>query len=76
MQQYAANPGSLPDQSRSMAEHEPLARAINALNIEVTIPSQFHGDAVAFVADVLSLPVTEPPTASRVVSDGPTEMRR
>jgi flagellar P-ring protein precursor FlgI len=56
-----------PQQGRSMADHVPLARAVDSVNIEVTIPSQFHDDPVAFVADVLSLPVSEPQTASPVV---------
>jgi flagellar P-ring protein FlgI len=58
-----------PPQGRSMGDHVPLARAVDSVNIEVTIPSQFHDDPVAFVADVLSLPVSEPQTASQVVID-------
>ena len=56
-----------PNQGRSMGDHVPLARAVDSVNIEVTIPTQFHDDPVAFVADVLSLIVTEPQTASPVV---------
>jgi flagellar P-ring protein precursor FlgI len=44
-----------------------LARALDSLNIEVSVPSQFTDDAVAFVSQVLSLPISEPQTASRVV---------
>lgn len=45
----------------------PLARAINAVNIEVTIPPQYREDPVMFVSQVLALPVMDPPTGARVV---------
>jgi flagellar P-ring protein precursor FlgI len=60
-------PRATEPQGRSMADHVPLARAVDSVNIEVTIPAQFHDDPVTFVADVLSLIVTEPQTASPVV---------
>jgi flagellar P-ring protein precursor FlgI len=60
-------PRAAEPQGRSMADHVPLARAVDSVNIEVTIPAQFHDDPVTFVADVLSLIVTEPQTASPVV---------
>jgi flagellar P-ring protein precursor FlgI len=44
-----------------------LARAINQSNIEVIIPQQYHADPVAFVSQVLSLPIMDPQTEARVV---------
>jgi flagellar P-ring protein precursor FlgI len=44
-----------------------LARAIDAVNIEVTIPEHYYDDPVDFVSQVLSLPIHEPQTASGVV---------
>ncbi len=46
---------------------QPLARAVNQVNVEVTIPKQYVEDPVAFVAQVLALPVLEPETGPRVV---------
>jgi flagellar P-ring protein precursor FlgI len=37
------------------------------VNIEVTIPRQYQDDPVAFVSQVLSLPILEPLTEARVV---------
>ena len=45
----------------------PVARAINAVNIEVAIPAQYREDPVLFVSQVLALPVMDPPTGARVV---------
>lgn len=45
----------------------PLAKAQNAVNIEVAIPAQYRDDPVLFVSQVLSLPVMDPPTGARVV---------
>ncbi len=44
-----------------------LARAINQVNIEVTIPSQYRDDPVLFVSQVLSLPTLDPQPEARVV---------
>jgi flagellar P-ring protein precursor FlgI len=44
-----------------------LARAIDAVNIEVMIPPEYFDDTVAWVSQVLSLTIAEPQTASRVV---------
>jgi flagellar P-ring protein precursor FlgI len=45
----------------------PLAKAINQVNIEVTIPEQYKQDPVLFVSQVLALPMMEPQTGARVV---------
>ena len=45
----------------------PLAHAINQGNIEVVIPPQYRENPVAFVAQVLALPILEPRTGARVV---------
>jgi flagellar P-ring protein precursor FlgI len=44
-----------------------LARAIDPVSIEVTIPSAYQGDPVTFVAEVLSLDIYQPSTEARVV---------
>ena len=44
-----------------------LARALNAVNIEVTIPQQYRDDPVLFISQVLSLPTLEPHAEARVV---------
>ena len=46
---------------------ERMAHALNAVNIEVTIPKEYHDAPVDFVAQVLSIPMVEPQTPSRVV---------
>jgi flagellar P-ring protein precursor FlgI len=46
---------------------QPLAKAINQLNIEVGIPDQYRQDPVLFVSQVLALPMMEPQTGARVV---------
>lgn len=43
-----------------------LAKAIDQVNIEVTIPPQYRDDLVLFVSDLLSLPMLEPQTGPRV----------
>ena len=43
-----------------------LAKAINQVNILVTIPQQYRDDPVLFVSEVLSLPIHEPQTGARV----------
>jgi len=45
----------------------PLAKALNQVNIEVTIPPQYRDAAVPFVSQILNLPMLEPETGSRVV---------
>lgn len=44
-----------------------LAKALDQVNVEVVIPTQYREDPVMFVAMVLSLPVMDPPTGARVV---------
>jgi flagellar P-ring protein precursor FlgI len=44
-----------------------LAKALNAVNIEVTIPQQYRDDPVLFISQVLSLPTLEPHAEARVV---------
>jgi len=44
-----------------------MARALNQENIEVIIPAQYRERPVSFVSQVLSLPMLEPQTVSRVV---------
>lgn len=44
-----------------------LARAINQVNIEVTIPAQYRDDPVLFISQVLSLPTLDPQPEARVV---------
>lgn len=44
-----------------------LARAINQVNIEVTIPAQYREDPVLFISQVLSLPTLDPQPEARVV---------
>jgi flagellar P-ring protein precursor FlgI len=45
----------------------PIARAINQVNIEVTIPRQYYNDPVLFVSQLLTVPILEPKTVPRVV---------
>jgi len=45
----------------------PLAKALDQVNIEVTIPQQYEDDPVLFVSQVLSLPMLAPQTGPRVV---------
>jgi flagellar P-ring protein precursor FlgI len=45
----------------------PLARAVDQVNVEVTIPSQYREDPVLFVSQVLGLQMLEPQTGPRVV---------
>jgi flagellar P-ring protein FlgI len=44
-----------------------LAKAVNQVNVEVTIPAQYREEPVAFVSQVLSLNMPEPQTGARVV---------
>jgi flagellar P-ring protein precursor FlgI len=46
---------------------ERLAQALDQVNIEVTIPKEYREDPVEFVSQVLTVPIIEPQTASRVV---------
>jgi len=45
----------------------PLAKALDQLNIEVSIPPQYKSDPVLFVSQVLALPILEPQLGPRVV---------
>jgi flagellar P-ring protein precursor FlgI len=58
-------------QVNSQSAGAPVARAINAGNIEVTIPAQYVGNAnsdpLDFVSQVMSLSVSEPRVGPRVV---------
>ena len=45
----------------------PVAKALNAVNVELTIPLQYREDPVLFIAQVLNVPVMDPPTGARVV---------
>jgi flagellar P-ring protein precursor FlgI len=45
----------------------PLARAINQLNVEVSVPPQYRDDTVLFVSQVLATPLVDQQTAPRVV---------
>jgi flagellar P-ring protein FlgI len=56
-----------PDARRINSGDRRLARAIDAVNIEVTIPPAYYDDTVAYVSQVLSLPIADPQTASVVV---------
>ena len=53
-------------QLRIQNGYEVLARAINQVNIEVAIPSQYRDDPVLFLSQVLSLPILEPQTEATV----------
>lgn len=44
-----------------------LARALNAVNVEVRIPNSYRQDPVAFVAQLLALPILDPQTEARIV---------
>lgn len=44
-----------------------LARALNQVNVEVVVPSQYREDPVLFVAQVLNLPILDLQTPARVV---------
>jgi flagellar P-ring protein precursor FlgI len=46
---------------------ERLAHAVDAVNIEVTIPKEYHDTPVEFISTVLTVPIVEPQTPSRVV---------
>jgi flagellar P-ring protein precursor FlgI len=45
----------------------PLARAINQVNVEVTIPAQYRDDPVLFVSQVLATPMMDQQTSPKVV---------
>ncbi len=44
-----------------------LAKALNQVNVVVTIPKQYRDDPVLFVSQVLGLPMIQPQTEARVV---------
>jgi len=45
----------------------PLARAVNQVNVEVTIPAQYRDDPVLFVSQVLATPLVDQQTSPKVV---------
>lgn len=44
-----------------------LARAIDSVNIEITIPADYRSDPVLFVSEVMRLPLLEVQTEARIV---------
>ncbi len=52
---------------KQVSNYAPLAHAVNQGNIVVEIPAQYREEPVAFVSQVLSLPIMEPRTVPRVV---------
>jgi flagellar P-ring protein precursor FlgI len=55
------------DRQYSRNSYVPYARAINPVNVEVTIPPQYRDDANNFLQQVLDLQVDEVKTEARVV---------
>ena len=51
----------------SQLPSSPLAKAVDQVNIEVTVPPYYRDHLVQFVSDVLSLDLMEPQTGPRVV---------
>jgi flagellar P-ring protein precursor FlgI len=43
------------------------AKAINAVNVIVSVPQQYWEDPVLFVSQIMALTMSEPPTEARVV---------
>jgi len=52
---------------KQVSTSTPLAHAFNQGNVVVEIPGQYREDPVSFISQVLSLPIMEPRTVSRVV---------
>ncbi len=48
-------------------ERQAIARALDQVNIEVTLPRQYREDPVDFVAQVMSIQMIEPQTRGRVI---------
>ena len=46
---------------------EQLAKAVNQVNVEITIPAQYRTEPVLFVSQVLALSIDDPQTEARVV---------
>ena len=66
--QVAQDVAELVNSQLNFQSHEGyLAKALNAVNIEVTIPQQYRDDPVLFISQVLSLPMFEPHAEARVV---------
>jgi flagellar P-ring protein FlgI len=66
--QVAQDVAELVNSQLNFQSHEGyLAKALNAVNIEVTIPQQYRDDPVLFISQVLSLPTLEPHAEARVV---------
>jgi len=48
-------------------ERPAIARALDQVNIEITLPKQYQDDPVDFVAQVMSIQMIEPQTGGRVI---------
>lgn len=55
------------DDTYSSPQLQPLARALDQVNIEVTLPKQYRDDPVDFVSQVMSIQMIEPQTGGRVI---------
>lgn len=58
---------SINDETSTSRERQPLARALDQVNIEVTLPRQYRDDPVDFVSQVMSIQLIEPQTGGRVI---------
>lgn len=63
--------GSYLSDTRSEAltsrERKPIARALDQVNIEITLPEQYQSDPVDFVSQVMGIQMIEPQTGGRVI---------
>ncbi len=57
----------LNSQTAGAVTEEALARAIDQVNIEVTIPAQYLDNPVEFIADIMERQIRDPATEARVV---------
>lgn len=55
------------DDAPTSRERPSIARALDQVNIEITLPRQYRDDPVDFVAQVMSIQMIEPQTGGRVV---------
>ncbi len=55
------------DTAPTSRERIPIARALDQVNIEVTLAKQYRDDPVDFVAQVMSIQMIEPQTGGRVI---------
>ena len=60
-------------QQDSRSRESTLAHAIDQVNIEITIPQAYRADPVAFVSQIISLPILTPQIEARVVVDRAAE---